>query len=285
MVGDARVDDGRDGAGDDGTPPAAPIRLDAELVRRGLARSRGAAQTAIAEGRVRVDGRPADKSSLKVDAASALEVEGDDGYVSRAAHKLLAALDGFGVDAGGRDALDVGASTGGFTQVLLERGARRVAALDVGHGQLVNALRADERVVVVEGENARELTAARLAELTGGPERPDLIVGDLSFISLALVLPALRAVAHPDADLLLLVKPQFEVGKGGVKEGIVRDRGARHAALRAVLASAAQTGLDARGVLSSPVVGSSGNQEYLVHWTAGAGADPTEWDEAIALLP
>ncbi|TPW73732.1 TlyA family RNA methyltransferase [Schumannella sp. 10F1B-5-1] len=263
------------------------VRLDAELVRRGLARSRGVAQTAIAEGRVRVAGRSATKPSVKVDADIPIEVDGDDGYVSRAAHKLIAALDGFAVDPRGRRALDVGASTGGFTQVLLERGAAAVTALDVGHGQLVDELRGDARVTVVEGENARDLTAERLAELTGGAPAPDLIVGDLSFISLALVLPALTAVAHPEADLLLLVKPQFEVGRGRVRggEGIVRERGDRHAAVRAVLGAARDLGLGARGVLSSPIVGSTGNQEYLVHWTAGAPDDPTEWDAAIDRLP
>ena len=166
-------------------------RLDAELVRRGLARSRALAVDAIAGGRVTIDGKAAHKPSLKVGPDAELGLVGDDGYVSRSAHKLAAALDAFAVTVDGRLALDVGASTGGFTQLLLERGAREVIALDVGHGQLAPQLREDPRVRVVEGVNARSLTADELAVESRTDERPGLVVADVSFISLTMILPAL----------------------------------------------------------------------------------------------
>ncbi|MBX3194941.1 MAG: TlyA family RNA methyltransferase [Microbacteriaceae bacterium] len=261
-------------------------RLDAALVRRGLVRSRGLAAEAISAGRVHVDGRPAGKASQRVPQDSELTVEGDDPtdrWVSRSAGKLDAALTGFEIDPAGVLALDVGASTGGFTQVLLERGAREVIALDVGHGQLAPAIRDDPRVRVVEGVNARELTPELLAGVSGTAERPSIVVADLSFIPLGLVLPALAAVAAAGARFVLLVKPQFEVGR--VREGIVRDRTTRHAAVRGVLEAAAKAGLRATGVMSSPVVGGSGNQEYLVALSADVGGDPTEWSGAIDALP
>jgi len=260
-------------------------RLDAALVRRGLARSRALAVAAIAEGRVRIDGAPATKPASRVAPDAVLTVEGDERWVSRSAGKLDAALEAFAVDPAGRLVLDVGASTGGFTQVLLERGAREVIALDVGHGQLVPGLRADPRVRVVEGVNARELDPGLLASVSGTDERPDLVVADLSFIPLGLVLPALAATASEGADLVLLVKPQFEVGRTGVREGIVRDRHARHDALGGVLWAAWDLGLGTAGVISSPVVGTAGNQEYLVWLSAGVGGNPTEWGGAIDALP
>jgi 23S rRNA (cytidine1920-2'-O)/16S rRNA (cytidine1409-2'-O)-methyltransferase len=266
-------------------PDAASERLDAALVRRGLARSRALAVTAIGEGRVRVDGAPARKPALQVGPDAALTLDGDDRWVSRSAGKLDAALDAFAVDPAGRLALDVGASTGGFTQVLLERGAREVIALDVGHGQLADPIRSDARVRVVEGVNARELTRELLAREAGTRELPDLVVADLSFISLGLVLPAVIATASEGADLVLLVKPQFEVGRTGVREGIVHDRAARHDALGGVLWAAWDVGLGTRGVISSPVVGTAGNQEYLVWVSAGVGGNPTEWGGAIDALP
>ena len=264
---------------------ASDARLDAELVRRGLARSRALAVAAIDEGRVTVDGRPALKASLRVSRDAALALDGDDRWVSRSAGKLDAALDAFGVAVAGRLALDVGASTGGFTQVLLERGAREVIALDVGHGQLAPLIREDERVRVVEGMNARELTPGLLAAESGTAEAPQLVVADLSFIPLGLVLPALLATAGSGADFVLLVKPQFEVGRTGVREGIVRDRAARHDAVSGVLWSAWDLGLGTAGVISSPVVGGQGNQEYLVWLSAGVGGNPTEWGGAIDALP
>lgn len=259
-------------------------RLDAELVRRGLARSRGQASEAIAEGRVRVDGAPAAKASMRVGPAAVIEVSGDDAYVSRAAHKLVAALDAFGVDPEGRLALDIGASTGGFTQVLLERGARRVVAIDVGHDQLAASVRADPRVVVVEGENARALTAEAVAGWSGETERADLVVADLSFIPLGAVLPALVASAAPHADFVLLVKPQFEVGRAGVREGIVRDRALRQDSVTNVLWAAHDLGLRTAGVVSSPVLGGAGNHEYLVHVSTRVGGDPSEWSSTVSAL-
>lgn len=264
---------------------ASDARLDAELVRRGLARSRALAVAAIDEGRVTVDGRPALKAALRVTQDAVLALDGDDRWVSRSAGKLDAALDAFGIAVAGRIVLDVGASTGGFTQVLLERGAREVIALDVGHGQLAPIVREDSRVRVVEGVNARELTPELLAAESGTAEAPQLVVADLSFISLGLVLPALLASAGGDADFVLLVKPQFEVGRTGIREGIVRDRAARHDAVSGVLWSAWDLGLGTAGVISSPVIGGNGNQEYLVWLSASVGGNPTEWGGAIDALP
>lgn len=260
-------------------------RLDAELVRRGLARSRALAVAAIDEGRVAIDGRPALKASVKVGQDAVLTLDGDDRWVSRSAGKLDAALDAFPIVVDGRLALDIGASTGGFTQVLLERGAREVIALDVGHGQLVAGLRADPRVRVVEGVNARSLTTAELTEASGSAERPEIVVADVSFISLPLVLPALVDTVGVGADFVLLVKPQFEVGRGGIREGVVRDRAARHDAVNGVLWAAWDLGLPTAGVISSPVVGTNGNQEYLIWLSARVGGNPTEWGGAIDALP
>jgi len=249
-------------------------RLDAALVERGLARSRTHAARLITDGLVTVGGAPAVKPAQRVPDDVLVEVAPTDSYVSRAAHKLIAALDGFDLAVGGRLALDAGASTGGFTQVLLERGAERVLAIDVGHGQLVPELARDPRVSAHEGVNVRDLDRIRLAELTGSDRRPDVVVADLSFISLTHVLPALRAVATEEADFVVLVKPQFEVGRGGVKEGIVRDPGLRADAIRDVLWAAWDVGLGTAGLLASPIAGTSGNREYLAHLTAAAG-DPS----------
>jgi len=259
-------------------------RLDAELVRRGLARSRAAAVAAIGEGRVSVDGTPVAKPSTKVGPDAVLAVEGGHPYVSRSALKLIAALDAFPVDPAGRLALDLGASTGGFTQVLLERGAREVIALDVGHGQLAPVVRDDPRVRVVEGVNARTLDAAQLAVVSGTAELPDLVVGDLSFISLGHVIPALVASA-PGAELVLLVKPQFEVGRQGVREGIVRDVRLRRDAVSDVVWALWDAGIATAGIVPSPVLGGNGNQEYLLWARPAVGADPPEWENVIAALP
>ncbi len=255
-------------------------RLDVALVERGLVRSRTAAAAAIAEGRVTVGGVPAGRASTRVAEADDLAVTGGDAWVGRAAGKLDAALDAFRVQVAGLVALDLGASTGGFTQVLLQRGARRVVALDVGHGQLVTELRDDPRVVVVEGENARALTAERLAALTDGLEPPSVVVADLSFISLRLVLPAIAAVAEPQAEVVLLVKPQFEVGR--VRDGVVRDPADRASAVRGVLQEAWRLGLGTAGAVPSAVPGAHGNREVLVHLHRTRGSDPAEWDAAIA---
>lgn len=263
-------------------------RLDAELVRRGLARSRALAVAAIEEGRVRVDGRAVAKPATKVSADAELAIEGENRYVSRAALKLVGALDAFDVDPAGRLALDVGASTGGFTQVLLERGAREVIALDVGHGQLAQTVRADPRVRVIEGVNARTLDAAGLAAASGIHERPDLVVADLSFISLTQVIPALVATVDAAAapvDFVLLVKPQFEVGRQGVREGIVRDRALRHDAVSGVVWAAWDAGLATAGIVPSPVLGGNGNQEYLLWARTAVGSHPPEWESVIGALP
>lgn len=258
-------------------------RIDVELVRRGLVRSRTAARTAIDEGRVRLDGRVVRKPAQPVDPAGQLFVVDETPYVARSAHKLIAALDSFQIDTRGLLALDVGASTGGFSQVLLERGARRVIALDVGHDQLVPELRHDRRVVVVEGENARELTPTRLAEISGSGERPELIVVDVSFIALGMVLPALVSVAASPALIVALIKPQFEVGRTAVRDGLVDDRLARHNAVRAVIATAQGLGLEAAGLIASPITGTAGNQEYLVV-LRGDGGHPAEWEGALDAL-
>lgn len=252
-------------------------------MRRGLVRSRALAVDAIEQGRVTVDGRTIAKPATRVPADAELAVDGEDRYVSRAALKLVGALDAFRVDPAGRLALDVGASTGGFTQVLLERGAREVIALDVGHGQLAPIVRQDPRVRVVEGVNARTLDAPTLAAVAGTAETPDLVVGDLSFISLTQVLPALVATA-PGAEFVLLVKPQFEVGRLGVREGIVRDRGLRQDAVRDVVWAAWDLGLATAGIAPSPVLGGNGNREYLLWARAAVGSDPPEWEGVIGEL-
>ncbi|ALX67237.1 TlyA family RNA methyltransferase [Microbacterium sp. XT11] len=259
-------------------------RLDAALAARGLARSRSHAATLIADGLVSVDGRPVVKPSTPVDDASQLVVAGADHYVGRAAHKLIAALDGFAITVAGRLALDMGASTGGFTQVLRERGARRVLAVDVGHGQLAAPVADDPGVVSVEGYNVRHMTRANLSAATGENDAPDLIVGDLSFISLELVLPAVASVAAPDADIVLLVKPQFEVGRTAVKGGLVTDPSTRADAVARTVWSAWDVGLGMLGILRSPILGTHGNTEYLVHLAPGRGSDPSEWSDRINAL-
>ncbi len=259
-------------------------RLDAEIARRGLARSRTHAATLIADGLVTVDGRPVVKAASPVDEASSIEVAVADHYVSRAAHKLLAGLDAFGIDVSGRVALDMGASTGGFTQVLRERGASPVLAVDVGHGQLADAIRNDPGVVAVEGFNVRYMTPENLAAATGIDARPAVVTGDLSFISLAHVLPAVRDVAASDADIVLLVKPQFEVGRTAVKGGLVTNPVIRADAVAAVLWKAWDLGLGTRGIIASPIVGTHGNAEYVVHLAPGDDGNPTEWLSTVNRL-
>lgn len=257
--------------------------MDARLAADGLVRSRTVAAKLIADGLVTVDGVPVLKPSAKVAEGAVIVLAGLDHYVGRAAHKLIAALDGFGVDPTDRLALDVGASTGGFTQVLLERGARRVVALDVGHGQLAPLMRSDPRVVAIEGFNVRELDAAGLASMGGGGI-PDLVVADVSFISLKLVLPPLVDAVGLDADFVLLIKPQFEVGRTGIREGIVHDAGLRDDAVMGVLWAAWDLGLGTAGVMASPIAGGAGNREYLVWLNAAEGANPTEWAARVTAL-
>ncbi|WP_305781019.1 TlyA family RNA methyltransferase [Nocardia nova] len=240
-------------------------RVDAELVRRGLARSREHAVELIGAGRVLINGAVASKPATAVEPNTPLLVreEADEvQWASRGAHKVLGALEAFeplGVSVAGKRCLDAGASTGGFTDVLLARGAREVVAVDVGYGQLVWRLRNDERVRVFDRTNVRALTP----EAIDGPV--ELVVADLSFISLALVLPALAACCTPGADLLPMVKPQFEVGKQRVGSGgVVRDPALRAEAVTEVAAAAAELGLRSRGVVASPLPGPSGNVEYFL---------------------
>jgi len=257
-------------------------RLDAALAARGLARSRSHAATLIADGLVRVAGHPVVKASTPVTDDTEIRVDGADHYVSRGAHKLIAALDGFALDLQGRLALDMGASTGGFTQVLRERGARRVLAVDVGHGQLAPSIAADAGVTSVEGFNVRHMTAESLADATGEPARPELVVGDLSFISLEHVLPAVAGVIAPGGDVVLLVKPQFEVGRTAIKGGLVTNPALRVDAVERTLWTAHDSGLGMLGILASPILGTHGNAEYLVHLAPDRGTDPSEWSEQIA---
>lgn len=248
------------------------VRLDAELVRRGLARSREHARTLIESGRVTVSGQPATKPATVVGTDAAVVVatgeSNDPSYVSRGAYKLIGALDAFeprGLIVCGRRCLDAGASTGGFTDVLLRRGAAHVVAVDVGYGQLAWSLRTNPAVTVKERTNVRTLEVATIGEPV------DLVVADLSFISLTLVLPALRRVGVPGADFVLMVKPQFEVGKGKVgRGGVVREPELRAEAIRSVAAAAAELGLGVAGIVASPLPGPSGNVEYFLWFRAGA---------------
>ena len=241
------------------------VRLDAELVRRGLARSREQAAALVAAGQVRVPGRAAVKPASQVTPADPIVVDQPAGesYVSRGGHKLAGALDAFapsGLEVAGRRALDAGASTGGFTDVLLRRGAATVVCVDVGYGQLAWSLRTDPRVTVLDRTNVRDL------DLPAVGEPVDLVVADLSFISLGLVLPALSRVARADGDLVVMVKPQFEVGREALGAGgVVREPEQRAAAVRSVAATAYDgLGLGVAGVTASPLPGPAGNVEYFL---------------------
>jgi 23S rRNA (cytidine1920-2'-O)/16S rRNA (cytidine1409-2'-O)-methyltransferase len=247
------------------------LRLDAELVRRGLARSRDHGAELIAAGRVTVNGQRAAKPATAVTVDADLVVRADPDrpdYVGRGGHKLAGALSAFaplGLVVAGRRCLDAGASTGGFTDVLLRAGAAEVVAVDVGYGQLAWSLRSDDRVTVHDRTNIRDLTP----DLVGGPV--DVVVGDLSFISLRLVLDALIAVTRPDGDLVLMVKPQFEVGKDRLgKGGVVRDAGHRADTVTAVADAAAERGWGAVAVATSPLPGPAGNIEYFLWLRQGA---------------
>jgi 23S rRNA (cytidine1920-2'-O)/16S rRNA (cytidine1409-2'-O)-methyltransferase len=247
-------------------------RLDAELVRRGLARSREQAAALVSAGRVEVRGSPASKPAAMVDPADPVrlvDTRDEDGYVSRGAHKLAGALAVFsaqGLTVAGKRCLDAGASTGGFTDVLLRAGAAQVAAVDVGYGQLAWSLRTDPRVRVVERTNVRTVAV----EAIGGPVA--LTVADLSFISLRLVLPALAACTEPDGDLVLMVKPQFEVGRERVGPGgVVREPALRAEAVLAVARAAQQLGWGTAGMAPSPLPGPAGNREFFLWLRRDAG--------------
>jgi 23S rRNA (cytidine1920-2'-O)/16S rRNA (cytidine1409-2'-O)-methyltransferase len=255
-------------------------RVDAELVRRGLARSRQQAAELIGAGRVSIDGMRAVKpaTAVAVTANLTVEADGERTWVSRGAHKLIGALDAFGIVVAGQRCLDAGASTGGFTEVLLDRGAAEVVAVDVGYGQLAWSLRSDPRVRVIERTNVRDLTPDAIGGVV------DLVVSDLSFISLGTVLPALTACAAGHADIVPMVKPQFEVGREQVGAGgVVSDPQLRTAAVLSVAARAGELGWQTVGVTASPLPGPSGNVEYFLWLRAETdrGLHGSELDDAV----
>jgi 23S rRNA (cytidine1920-2'-O)/16S rRNA (cytidine1409-2'-O)-methyltransferase len=240
-------------------------RLDVWLAEQGRVESREKAQALVMAGRVRVNGRPASKPGSQVPSGAAVEVDPGPAHVGRGALKLAGALDAFGIDPNGLVAVDVGASTGGFTETLLERGASRVYAVDVGRGQLHEKLGRDPRVVVRDRTNARALSPDVV------PEPCALAVMDVSFISARKILEALLTVLAPGASAVVLVKPQFEVGRGQVgKGGIVKDEALQLASLRDVAAFAEDHGYAVRGACASPVTGASGNREFFLHLVPGA---------------
>jgi len=235
-------------------------RLDIALVGRGLFETREKAQRAIMAGQVLVDGQRADKAGHKVSEEQELLVTGRDKYVGRGAYKIEAALDAFGIDPAGRICADIGASTGGFTDCLLQRGAASVHAIDVGHSQLDWKIRSDPRVRVREGLNARHLTASDLDPV------PTLVVADVSFISLTLIFPAIFALLPDEADMVVLIKPQFELGRDEVgRGGIVRDDEARLRAVEKIRLFIEASSRRWLGHITSPITGRDGNVEFLAH--------------------
>jgi 23S rRNA (cytidine1920-2'-O)/16S rRNA (cytidine1409-2'-O)-methyltransferase len=254
-------------------------RLDVELVRRHLARSREQAQELIADGLVIVGGMIATKAATQVDESAAIKVnlDADDDYVSRGAHKLIGALDAFDIDVTGLVALDAGASTGGFSDVMLRRGIEHIYCVDVGYGQLAWKVSQDPKVTVMDRTNIRYLTPEMLGATV------DLIVADLSFISLETVLPALVSILKPTGQALLMVKPQFEVGKEALGPGgVVEDNEQRIAAVNKIAGKAYSLGLGTAGVVASPLPGPSGNVEYFL-WLKPGGPAPQESDVEIAV--
>ncbi len=236
------------------------VRLDQLVVERGLAPSRERARALIIAGQVRVGGLPLTKAGTAVDIDAPIELSTPDHpYVGRGGLKLAHALDAFGIAVEGREALDIGASTGGFTDVLVKRGAARVVALDVGHGQIDWTLRNDPRVVVIEGFNARHLAPRDL------PAPIDLVVIDVSFISLRQILPVVPPVLRPHADVVALVKPQFEAGRAEVRKGIIHDERVRERVVDEVAAAGAEVGLTRVAATRSPITGQKGNVEILLH--------------------
>src|SRR5436190_3580639 len=250
------------------------VRLDQLLVDRGLAPTRSRAQALVLAGKVKVGSGDAARHDLKagdlVARDAPVDVAAGREWVSRGAHKLIAALDAFGIDPSGRVAVDIGASTGGFTDVLLARGASRVYAIDVGYGQLADRLRADPRVVSMERTNARTLSATSL------PEPADLAVIDVAFISLGLVLGPVSDVLQRAGTIVALVKPQFEAGRADVPGGVVRDRAVHQRVLREVAAKASALSLGTRAVIASPIQGPEGNREFLAWFGQGASCAALE---------
>ena len=237
------------------------VRLDQLVVARGLAPSRERARALILAGRVLVGGQPTTKAGTAVDPEATIELAvPDHPYVGRGGLKLAHALDTFRIPVEGRECLDIGASTGGFTDVLLQRGAVRVVALDVGHGQIDWTLRNDPRVVVIEQFNARRLTPGDL------PARVDLVVIDVSFISLKQIVPVVPPLVTPGADVVALVKPQFEAGRAEVRKGVIHDPGVHARVIAEVAAAAAGVGLTRMASTPSPITGQKGNVEFLLHF-------------------
>jgi 23S rRNA (cytidine1920-2'-O)/16S rRNA (cytidine1409-2'-O)-methyltransferase len=264
------------------TNPDNAERLDLALVTRGLAESRTRAARLIEAGSVRVNDRIQTKPGHKVGTGAVLTVTALDRWVARSANKLLGACERFDIDFQGRTVLDVGASTGGFTEVALARGASTVVALDVGHGQLHPALREHHRVVVREGINARELTAEIVEEF--GVGSVDDVVMDVSFISIKHIIPALVESLGREFRFVFLVKPQFEVGKGNLRDGIVRDDAKRDAALLAVSEAIVAAGLPISGVMASPIEGEHGNREAIVYGNPEAPLDAREWRHQVSTV-
>ena len=256
------------------------IRLDAELVRRGLARSREHAVDLIEARQVLVGGIPATKPATQVNPETSIKLAGvRDDFVSRGGHKLAGALDAFpDIKTEAKVCLDAGASTGGFTDVLLKRGVAKVIAVDVGYGQLAWELRSDPRVQVLDRTNVRHISPEIIGESVA------LIVADLSFISLTMVIPALKSVSTDETDYLVMVKPQFEVGRTKVQGGMVYDRDDHEAAVMSVLEHAATQGLSCHGVMASPITGEGGNQEYLCWLSPTLGRNPPQWSQQVHLL-
>lgn len=247
------------------------MRLDVALAARGLARSRSHARQLIDAGQVLVEGKPA-KAGAQVDDATPIDVV-QERYVSRGAHKLVRALESFHVGVSGRSALDVGASTGGFTQVLLEHGARHVTALDVGHDQfMLGDAVANGAVTLIEGTNIRDVRPGDISADI------DLVAADVSFISLSFVFAPLQLALPAVRDWIVLVKPQFEVGKQRIGDGVVRDVALRRSAVASVVSAAREQGLRLRALTDSPITGAKGNVEYLAHFVPGNPQDATEWE-------
>ena len=236
------------------------VRLDQFVVEKGLAPSRERARALILAGQVSVDGQPHTKAGTQIDASAEVAlIAPDHPYVGRGGLKLAHALDTFGIAVAGREALDIGASTGGFTDVLLKRGAARVVALDVGHGQIDWTLRNDLRVVVIEHFNARRLAPGDL------PGPVDIVTIDVSFISLRQILPVVPPLLRPAADVIALVKPQFEAGRSEIRKGVIRDAAVQSRVVDEVSAAAREVGLNSVASTPSPITGAKGNVEFLLH--------------------
>jgi len=236
------------------------VRLDHLVVEKGLAPSRERARALILAGQISVNGHPADKAGAQVDTSADIAlITPDHPYVGRGGVKLAHAFDIFQITVDGREALDIGASTGGFTDVLLRRGATRVVALDVGHGQLDWTLRNDPRVIVLEHYNARHL------QLSDLPGPVDIVTIDVSFISLRQILPVVPPLMRPGADIIALVKPQFEAGRGEVRKGVIRDVGVQARVVEEITAAAREVGLTTVASTPSPITGAKGNVEFLLH--------------------